>query len=90
MGTERLDKFKSKLEAANKDKLLEDSDDESNMKKSSVKGGRTKAEEEKMKKDEKLKWNEQDSTKGFDDRVKICTSSPQAKLREECYLQIFK
>lgn len=43
-----------------------------------------------MKKDEKLKWNEFDNSKTFDDRVRICTSSPMSKLREEAYLQLFK
>jgi len=43
-----------------------------------------------MRKDEKAKWNEWDTTKSFDERIHTCLASPQAKFREEAYLQVFK
>ena len=50
------------------------------------KKGLSKAEEEEQRLQEKVKWNEYDCTKSFEERVKVCTRSPMSQLREEVYL----
>lgn len=89
--TGKFDKIQKKQEAINKDKLLEGgSDGEEGSSPSKSKTGKTKAEIDKLNKDEKAKWNESDPTKTIDERVRSCTESPMSKLREEAYLQLFK